>query len=101
MARRKKSKPSNDPFVRQDHMTAPNGREVNAGDIIKIQGEWGTKFKFMSLVTNPKNDAVWIDCLELEKGIPSRYRAFRPERVKTIPKKRGKRVKRTGLSEAS
>ena len=102
MARKKKNTTERvDPFVRQDSMTTVSGRKVNAGDIIKIQGVWGTKFKFIELVTNPENGAVWVDCFELERGQVARYRAFRPERVKTVPKKRGKRVKRTRPSEAS
>jgi hypothetical protein len=93
MARRKKHV-STCNFIKEDTMVTPAGREISQGDIIKIQGEWGTKFKFINLVTNPDNNAQWIDCFEIEKGQISRYRAFRPERVKHIPKKRGKRVKR-------
>ena len=93
MARRKKYV-SNCKFIKEDSMVTTSGRQINQGDIIKIQGEWGTKFKFLNLVTNPDNNAQWIDCFEIEKGQISRYRAFRPERVKHIPKKRGKRVKR-------
>ncbi len=36
----------------------------------------------------------WIDCVELEKGVACGMRSFYPDRVKLIPKKRGKRVKR-------
>lgn len=100
MGRRKKVK-VNDPFIRQDSMTTEEGRTINHGDIIKIKGVWGTKFRFLGHVTNPKNGAVWIDCIELEKGVGCGWRSFRPERAKVIPKKRGKRVKRTGLSKAS
>jgi hypothetical protein len=100
MARRKKHV-STCNFIKEDTMTTTAGREINQGDIIKIQGEWGTKFKFLNLVTNPDNNAQWVDCFEIERGQVSRYRAFRPERVKHIPKKRGKRVKRTGSSQAS
>lgn len=98
---RKKKYNVKDPFIRQDHMTTEAGKNIESGDIIKIQGEWGTKFKFISLVTNPKNGAVWIDCFEIEKGLSGKYRSFRPERVKAMPKKRGKRVKRAGSSTAS
>jgi hypothetical protein len=82
-------------------MTTDLGKEINQGDIIKIQGIWGTKFRFKEFVTNPENGAVWIDCYEMEKGVPGPQRSFRPERVKPIPKKRGKRVKRTRPSESS
>lgn len=98
MARRKKHV-SKCKFILEDSMITISGREINQGDIIKINGEWGTKFKFINLVTNPDNNAQWVDCYQIEKGQISRYRAFRPERVKHIPKRRGKRVKR-GSSQA-
>ena len=95
MARRKKYEVK-DPFIREDSMITAAGKTVAHGDIIKIHGEWGTKFKFLNLVTNPSNGAIWVDCFELERGITARFRAFRPDRVKALPKKRGKRAKRTG-----
>jgi hypothetical protein len=98
MTRRKKYV-SKCKFIMEDSMVTTSGREINQGDIIKINGEWGTKFKFVNLVTNPDNNAQWVDCYQIEKGQISRYRAFRPERVKHIPKRRGKRVKR-GSSQA-
>jgi hypothetical protein len=75
-----------------------NGNEFNAGDIIKIQGEYGMKFKFHSIVTNKETGAQWIDCFELQKGLTSSYRSFALDRVRRIPKKRGKRVNRTTTS---
>ena len=88
----------NDPFIREDSFVNDEGRTVNKGDLIKIKGIWGTKFKFLNYVTNPHSGMSWIDCLELEKGMGCGVRSFYPERVKRIPSKRGKRVKR--LSEA-
>ena len=88
----------NDPFIREDSFVTDEGRTVNKGDLIKIKGIWGTKFKFLNYVTNPHSGMSWIDCIELERGISCAFRSFYPDRVKHIPKKRGKRVKR--LSEA-
>lgn len=79
-------------FVREDRMII-NGFEIMRGDIIKIVGEYGTKFKFDSLVTNVETGAVWIDCFEVFRNSASAWRSFRPELVKRIPQ-RGKRAKR-------
>lgn len=95
MGRRKKVQTNNDPFIREDSFVNEDGRLISKGDLIKIKGVWGTKFKFLNYVTNPKNGKSWIDCIELEKGIGCGFRSFYPERVKHIPKKRGKRVKRS------
>jgi hypothetical protein len=98
MGRRKKVQ-DNDPFIREESFISNDGKTVNKGDLIKIKGIWGIKFKFLNYVTNPKNDISWIDCLQLERGIACGTRSFYPDRVKLIPKKRGKRVKR--FSQAS
>lgn len=98
---RRKNIKVNDPFVRQESFTTPEGKTVTKGDTIKIKGIWGTKFRFMGHVTNPSNDRSWIDCLELEKGVGCGVRSFYPERIKVLPKKRGKRVKRNRSSQAS
>jgi len=63
------------------------------GDIIKIEGEHGVKFKFDAIVTDPRTGSMWVDCFELEKGLVSRYRSFAIDRIKRIPKRR-KRVSR-------
>jgi hypothetical protein len=100
MGRRKKVQ-IDDPFVRETTFITEEGKTVNQGDIIKIKGVWGTKFKFQHHVTNPKNNKTWIDCIELEKGVGCGMRSFYAERVKAMPKKRGKRVKRNRSSQAS
>lgn len=90
MGRRKKSNIV-DPFIRTPEMVTESGKTVVQGDIIKIIGVWGTKFRFYNHVTNPNNNVSWIDCVELEKGVGCGMRSFYPERVKALPKKRGKR----------
>jgi hypothetical protein len=98
MARRKKYNVI-DPFIREESFTTSDGRSISKGDLIKIRGIWGTKFRFHQYVTNPNTGASWIDCVQLEKGVGCGMRSFYPDRVKYIPKKRGKRVKRS--SQAS
>jgi hypothetical protein len=82
-----------DPFIRSDSFTTIDNKVVNQGDFIKIKGIWGTEFKFLNFVTNPKTETSWIDCIQLEKGIGCGMRSFYPDRVKVKLKesKRGKK----------
>ena len=66
-------------------------RLVVAGDIIKIAGEYGSRFKFDSLVTNKETGAQWIDCFEFSKNSVSACRSFKSDRIKLIPIKRGRK----------
>lgn len=70
------------------------GFEIVRGDIIKVSGEYGTKFKFDSVVTNTETGASWIDCFEVFRGQSQCFRSFSAEQIKRIPQrgKRGKRV---------
>ena len=65
MGRRKKVEIS-DPFNREDSFVTTEGKEITKGDLIKVKGIWGVKFKFLNYVTNPKNGISWVDCIELE-----------------------------------
>lgn len=65
-----------------------DGFEIKSGDIIKIKGQYGSKFIFQSLVTNRETGVQWIDCIELDRGQPGPFRSFYPEYVKRIPKRR-------------
>jgi hypothetical protein len=64
---------------------------INNGDLIKIVGEHGGRFKFHSLVTNTETGVQWIDCFEMHKRSSGAWRSFRTERIKRIPVRRGKR----------
>ncbi len=94
MARRKKieaqTTPSN--FVTTPYMEV-NGFPIEKGDIIKIQGEYGSKFKFIGVTENTLTGATWVDCFQIIGTVPSVFRSFKQDRVKRIPK-RGKRAKR-------
>jgi hypothetical protein len=92
MARRKKAELSETKFDTQEVFEL-DGFEVKAGDLIKVKGEYGSKFKVRGLTTNTETGAQWIDCFELIRGVPSQFRAFKLDRVKRIPQ-RGKRAKR-------
>lgn len=92
MPRHKKTDVKETIFSREFEVTV-DGRLYTAGDIIKIDGEHGGKFKFHSLVTNTQTGAQWIDCFELQRGVASAYRSFSVDKMKRIPKKRARRSK--------
>ena len=69
------------------------GFEIRAGEIIKVHGEYGARFKFVGVTTNDLTGSTWVDCFEIIGGVPSFFRSFKEERIKRIPK-RGKRAKR-------
>ena len=96
MARlRKTDSPSvaiNDPFIRVNEMKYENFT-IERGEFIKITGEYGTRFKFESVTTNPVNGAIWVDCFEMWRGRQGAYRSFSIDRVKRIPKRRPRKAK--------
>jgi len=79
-------------FIRE-HAVIVDGFEIVKGDIIKVAGQRGLKFKFDSVVTNPESSSTWVDCFEIFRATASQYRSFRVEDIKRIPQ-RGKRAKR-------
>lgn len=82
----------NDPFDRVYEMQYENFT-IERGDLIKIVGEYGTRFRFESVTTNPTNGAVWVDCFEMWRGRTGAYRSFSIDRVKRIPKRRPRKAK--------
>ena len=89
VARRKKViSPNAHLYNVSESYTLPSGRVIEKGEVIKIIGEHGTKFKFKSHVVRTDTGVEWIDCFELEKGITSKHRSFRPDRIKPLPKSR-------------
>lgn len=70
-----------------------DGFTINAGDIIKVKGEYGIKFKFVGVTTNTLTGSTWVDCFEIFRGSPQQFRAFKKDRIKRVPQ-RGKRAKR-------
>jgi hypothetical protein len=70
-----------------------DGFTISKGDLIKIKGEYGIKFKFHALTTNKITGSQWIDCFEVSRGQVGALRSFGIERLKRVPT-RGKRAKR-------
>jgi hypothetical protein len=70
-----------------------DGFLITKGDLVKVKGEHGSKFKFQSLTTNLETGAQWIDCFEIQRGQVGAYRSFKSDSIKRIPQ-RGKRAKR-------
>ncbi len=75
-----------------------DGFTIQAGEMIKIKGERGGKFKLIGLTKNHLTGAQWVDCYEMIAGVPSVFRSFQLDQIKRIPQrgKRGKRVSGTG-----
>jgi len=94
MNKKNKNKIIDNPKYTKINTLAMDGFIINEGDYIKIKGEYGTIFKFISVTTNNDNNKQWIDCIEYENGISKAMRAFDINRVKRIPKKR-KHVQRS------
>ncbi len=90
MGRRKTTGVKETAFIREESLSI-NNRLISRGDMIKIDGEHGGKFKFHSLVTNTLTGSQWIDCFEVQKGVVSAWRSFKTDRIKLIPIKRGRR----------
>jgi hypothetical protein len=96
MARRKKvSSPLEYLYSRAPEYTLEGGRTISAGEVIKIDGVWGTKFKFKEYVIRTDNGKEWIDCYELERGVNCGLRSFYPSRIKPIPIRRRRRKKKS------
>jgi hypothetical protein len=92
MGRKKNAPVQPSYFVTEPYMEV-NGFPVNGGDIVKVRGEWGAKFKFVGITTNTLTGSSWVDCFEIIGNVPSVFRSFKQENIKRVPVKR-KRAKR-------
>jgi hypothetical protein len=92
MAKRIKVEPAKTYFETVPYMEI-NGFPINRGDIIKVAGEYGARFKFIGITTNNLTGSSWVDCFEIIGTVPSVFRSFKQDKVRRIPK-RGKRAKR-------
>jgi hypothetical protein len=90
MNRRRHAPISETIFSREYEMQIDNF-VISRGDIIKAKGEYGTRFKFSSLVTNTLTGSQWVDCFEMQKGVATAYRSFKIDKIKRIPTKRSKK----------
>ena len=81
-------------FTREYRLETNDGFIIESGDIIKVVGQYGLRFRFESVVTNPATGAKWVDCYELERGLVARSRSFPIEDIKRVPKKRPRKAKK-------
>lgn len=84
------TEPSPTRFLREKEIEI-NGVRISQGDIFKVKGEYGNKFKFVNFTTNLETRAQWVDCFEVVRGQVGAYRSFKSDRIKRIPKKRIKK----------
>lgn len=88
MPRRKKVAPPPSNFDRTYEIDI-DGWTIERGEMIKVSGEYGVKFKFDSFVTNKLTGDQWVDCFEIFRGQVGVQRSFKIDRIKRIPRKRG------------
>jgi hypothetical protein len=100
MRQRKASKVATTKFARYPELAIDNF-VIEQGEIIKVKGENGLRFKFHSVVTNTETGSQWVDCFEMWRGTVGVHRSFRIEKIKRIPKKRVKRAKSVSRRAAS
>ena len=84
-------------FLRE-HTMLCDGFEIVRGDIIKVSGQYGLKFKFDAVVTNTETGSKWVDCFELFRGQSQCFRSFDMGQVKRIPQ-RGKRGRKRVIQD--
>lgn len=97
MGRRKKTIISETKFERTYEYPFEHINDtLKPGDLFKVSGEYGMRFKFASVVTNKETGAQWIDCFEIHRGKNGLQsgcqRSFKFDRIKRIPRKRFKKV---------
>jgi|694.fasta_scaffold01910_28 hypothetical protein len=92
MARRKKAdvKPT---YFETLPIVTIDGFEINEGDMIKVKGQHGDRFKFIGLTKNNLTGSQWVDCFQIIGGVASTFRSFKEDQIKRIPQ-RGKRRSR-------
>jgi hypothetical protein len=76
---------------RVPELILPDGKIIVQGELFKVVGEYGLRFKFHSLTTNTKTGSIWVDCFEVFRGQAGAFRSFKSDRIKRIPKKRKKK----------
>jgi hypothetical protein len=82
-------------FLREPEISI-DGFTISHGDLFKVKGEYGNKFKFLGLTTNLETGSQWVDCFEIVRGQVGALRSFKSDRIKRIPQK-GKRAKRVNI----
>lgn len=78
-------------FQKNQSLTLPDGKIIERGDMFKVSGEYGLRFKFWQHVINLGTGAEWVDCYEVFRGQAGAFRSFKSDRIKRIPKKRVKK----------
>jgi hypothetical protein len=87
---RRRHAPVSDTIFSREYQLQIEKFVIEKGDLIKVKGEYGTRFKFHSLVTNTSTGSQWVDCFEMQKGSATAYRSFKIDKIKRIPVKRGR-----------
>lgn len=87
-------------LVKEPQITLPDGKVIVKGELFKVSGEYGVKFKFESFTVNSATGSEWVDCFEVFRGQTGAFRSFKSDRIKRIPKKRIKKnVRKSSLQQ--
>jgi len=93
MARKRKETPVKETIFSRVYQMEYGNFIIEKGDLVKVQGEYGSRFKFHSVTTNTETGVSWVDCFESYRGQSGVFRSFYPDRIKRIPKKRPRKAK--------
>lgn len=87
-------------LVKEPQITLPDGKIIVKGELFKVSGEYGVKFKFESFTVNSVTGSEWVDCFEVFRGQAGAFRSFKSDRIKRIPKKRIKKnVRKSSIQQ--
>lgn len=96
MPRKKKVPTPESKFARDmSPLVLPSGATIEPGEIFRVDGEHGLRFKFYSLTTNKETGSSWVDCFEVHKARAGAMRSFYVDRIRKIPVRRKRRVRRS------
>ena len=95
MARRKKKSEDERPAYPESWEVSEefqhNGRWLRPGTEFTVHGVKG-RLRFIRYVVNTQTETAWVDCFSQDK----QFRAFRPERIKTVHSKNRTRENNDG-----
>lgn len=77
-----------------------DGKLYEKDDIVRIDGEYGTRFIFEEYVVNDQTNKDWIDVYELQKSQVAYRRSFSKDRIRPLRKKARPRVRAGAAGDA-
>jgi hypothetical protein len=78
-----------------------DGKLYEKDDIVRIDGEYGTRFIFEGYVVNDQTGKDWVDVYELQKSQVAYRRSFNKDRIRPLRKKAKPRVRAASKGDAT